>query len=124
MPDMSTVLLIRPWRYHDQAMREHDLSQQWRNAPYSLVLLATLLRRQGHRVQIADLERDLVMSKGDLGACIAGLRHQLTSMCPDIVGVGFFSVHYLGSSIAPLPRRGSGRGGGASLDLYMIMGRI
>jgi len=92
---MATVCLIRPWRYQDQGVREHDLFQQWRNPPYSLVLLGTILQKHGHKVQIVDLERDLVVFKGDLGACMAGLRHQLASIRPDLVGVGFFSVHYV-----------------------------
>jgi radical SAM superfamily enzyme YgiQ (UPF0313 family) len=88
------VLLIRPWRHGDAGVAEHDLANQWRNGPYSLLLLAAILRRAGHEARVADLERELVRARGDVAACLAGLRAEVARFAPHLAGVGFFSVHY------------------------------
>lgn len=92
---MARVLLVRPWRFQDQGVAVQDLSQQWRNAPYSLVLLATLLRSKGHDARILDMERNLIHARGDLDVCLALLHTEIAAYKPEIVGVGFFSVHFL-----------------------------
>lgn len=91
---MARVILIQPWNYHDEGVVEHDLSQEWRNGPYSLVLLATQLRRAGHEVRVVDMIRDLVVLKGDVEACLRSMGNAIRSFRPDIIGFGFFSIHY------------------------------
>ncbi len=87
-------MLIQPWNFHDEGIVEHDLSQQWRNGPYSLLLLATQLKTAGHDVHIVDMIRDLVILKGDLNACLQKMTDEITAFKPDIIGFGFFSIHY------------------------------
>ncbi len=91
---MARVMLVQPWNYHDEGVAEHDLSKQWRNGPYSLLLLATQLRKHNHDVVLVDMIRDLVVLKGDLPACLAKLSDDIHAFKPDIIGFGFFSIHY------------------------------
>ena len=88
-------MLIQPWNYHDESVEKHDLAYEWRNGPYSLLLLATQLRKHNHDVVLVDLARDLVVLKGDVDACLAKFSLTIRKIKPDIIGVGFFSVHYL-----------------------------
>jgi len=91
---MARVMLVQPWNYHDEGVAEHDLSKQWRNGPYSLLLLATQLKKHHHDVLLVDMIRDLVVLKGDLGACLTKLTDDIKQFKPDIIGFGFFSIHY------------------------------
>ncbi len=91
---MANVMLVQPWNYHDEGVAEHDLSTQWRNGPYSLVLLATLLKKHHHKVVLVDMIRDLVLCRGDLAACLAKFDQSIQQFKPDIIGFGFFSIHY------------------------------
>ena len=91
---MSKVMLVQPWNYHDEGVKEHDLSQEWRNGPYSLLLLATELRKQKHEVMVVDMIRDLVVLKGDVEACLEKFSESIRQFRPDIIGFGFFSIHF------------------------------
>ena len=91
---MAKVMLVQPWNYHDEGVEDQDLSRQWRNGPYALLLLATQLRRHGHEACVVDLIRDLVICRGDMEACLAGFGQQIRDFQPDIIGFGFFSIHY------------------------------
>ena len=91
---MARVLLVQPWNYHDEGLVGQPVAEQWRNGPYSLVLLATQLRRGGHDVAIVDMIRDLVVADGSVDAVLAKLQRDVVAFRPDIVGFGFFSIHY------------------------------
>lgn len=91
---MARVLLVQPWNYHDEGRRTFDLAYEWRNGPYNLLLLATLLKRAGHQVRLVDMHRDLVVLKGDVGAALSVLDGTIAEFRPDIVGFSFFSIHY------------------------------
>lgn len=91
---MANVMLVQPWNYHDEGVEHHDLSKQWRNGPYSLLLLATQLRKHGHRVELVDMIRDLVVMRGNVEAMLADFRRRIVEFQPDIMGFGFFSIHY------------------------------
>lgn len=91
---MAKVMLVQPWNYHDEGVAHHDLSKQWRNGPYSLLLLATQLKKHQHDVVLVDMIRDLVVLQGDLSACLAKLHEDIINFKPDIIGFGFFSIHY------------------------------
>ena len=52
---MARVMLCQPWNFHDENIVHDDLANEWRSAPYSLVMLATLLRSKGHSVRVVDL---------------------------------------------------------------------
>lgn len=91
---MSKVMLVQPWNYHDEGVRKHDLSQEWRNGPYSLLLLATQLRTHNHQVMVVDMIRDLVVMKGDVKACLEKFSESIRQFRPDIIGFGFFSIHF------------------------------
>lgn len=91
---MSKVMLVQPWNYHDEGVSEHDLAHEWRNGPYSLLLLATQLKTHGHEVIAVDMIRDLVMLKGDVEACLERFCGSIASFRPDIIGFGFFSIHF------------------------------
>jgi radical SAM superfamily enzyme YgiQ (UPF0313 family) len=85
---------VQPWNYHDEGIKVHDLSHEWRNGPYSLLLLATQLKKHNHQVVIVDMIRDLVDLKGEVEACLAKLSESIHHFKPDIIGFGFFSIHY------------------------------
>jgi radical SAM superfamily enzyme YgiQ (UPF0313 family) len=91
---MANVMLVQPWNYHDEGVEEHDLSKQWRNGPYSLLLLGTQLRKHGHAVQIVDMIRDLVAMRGNVQAMLDDFARRIVEFAPDIIGFGFFSIHY------------------------------
>jgi anaerobic magnesium-protoporphyrin IX monomethyl ester cyclase len=92
---MARVMLVQPWNYHDEDLAGQVVAEQWRNGPYSLVLLATQLRRHGHDVAIVDMIRDLIVADGSVEAILAKLQSDVTAFRPDILGFGFFSIHYL-----------------------------
>jgi len=92
---MAKVLLVQPWIYQDEFVKDHDLAHEWRNGPYSLLLLASQLRKNGHQVLIIDMSRNLVVLNGELEACLAKFSDSISNFKPDIIGFGFFSVHYL-----------------------------
>ena len=92
---MARVILVQPWNYHDEGLAGQAVAEQWRNGPYSLVLLATLLRQRGHEVAIVDMIRDLVVADGDVDVALAKLQSEVVAFRPDILGFGFFSIHYL-----------------------------
>ena len=87
-------MLVQPWNYHDEDVKRHDLANEWRNGPYSLLLLATQLRKHGHEVLIVDMIRDLVVLKGSVKKCLAQFAARISTFQPDIIGFGFFSIHY------------------------------
>jgi radical SAM superfamily enzyme YgiQ (UPF0313 family) len=91
---MARVMLVQPWNYHDEGVTGQAVAEQWRNGPYSLVLLATQLRQRGHDVAIVDMIRDLVVAEGDVDATLAKLQADVVAFRPDILGFGFFSIHY------------------------------
>jgi radical SAM superfamily enzyme YgiQ (UPF0313 family) len=91
---LSKVLLVQPWNYHDEGVRSHDLRHEWRNGPYSLLLLATQLRTHGHQVLLVDMIRDLVLLKGSVPRCLERLSDAIRRFRPDIIGFGFFSIHF------------------------------
>ncbi|HGJ64027.1 TPA: B12-binding domain-containing radical SAM protein [bacterium] len=88
-------LFIRPWNYHDEGIKYHNLSLEWRNGPYSLLLLATLLRNKAHRVKILDLEESLIRFRGRVSNCLDFVRQEIEYLKPDIIGISFFSVQFL-----------------------------
>jgi len=91
---MARVMLVQPWNYHDESVREHDLANEWRNGPYSLLLLATELKQRGHEVRVCDLIRDLVVYQGKVEGTLRKFEAKIERFRPDIIGFGFFSIHY------------------------------
>lgn len=91
---MARVLLVTPWLYTDENVVSHDLSHEWRNGPYSLLILAAQLLKNGHSVQIADLACSLVKCNGNVTACLQLFEQQIVAFRPEIIGFSFFSVHY------------------------------
>jgi radical SAM superfamily enzyme YgiQ (UPF0313 family) len=92
---MARVMLCQPWNFHDENIVHDDLANEWRSAPYSLVMLATLLRSKGHSVRVVDLIERLVTNRGDLDLTLTQFGNEIRTFAPDILGVGFFSIHYL-----------------------------
>jgi len=88
------VILVQPWNYHDVDVEDHDLSNEWRNGPYSLLLLAAQLKKNNHLVKIVDLHRDLVLFKGDLNACLQNFSKVIETFRPEMIGVTLFSIHF------------------------------
>ena len=92
---MARVLLCQPWNFHDENIVHDDLANEWRSAPYSLVMLATLLRSQGHSVRVVDLIERLVTNRGNLDLTLTQFADEIRHFEPDILGIGFFSIHYV-----------------------------
>lgn len=88
------ILFVNPWNYHDENIKEHDLSQEWRNGPYSLLLLATLLKNEGHDVIVEDMHRNLVKNAGDVEQTLLNLQQSLSEFLPELIAFSFFSIHY------------------------------
>src|SRR5262249_51184634 len=92
---MARVMLVQPWNFHDEGVGHEDLINEWRNAPYSIVLLGTMLRDQGHEVRVVDLIERLITNRGNLRRTLDRLGDEIWDFRPDIFGVGFFSIHYI-----------------------------
>lgn len=92
---MAKVMLVQPWLFHDEGIQDHDLSKEWRNGPYSLLLLATQLKNHNHEILIVDMARELVKKGGKVEACLGVLSKSVSAFKPDIIGFSFFSIHYL-----------------------------
>lgn len=92
---MARVILVQPWNFHDEGVVHDDLVNEWRPAPYSLVLLGTLLRQQGHTVKVIDLIERLVTNRGDLKRTLEQYADEIRAFKPDILGIGFFSIHFI-----------------------------
>ena len=91
----ARVLLVQPWNYHDENVETHRHEHAWRNGPYNIILLATILRRAGHDGRILDLSRNLIAHEGRVADCLEDLESAITTFCPDIVAVSFFSIHFI-----------------------------
>src|SRR5258708_25769714 len=91
---MARVMLVQPWNFHDEGIVHDDLINEWRNAPYSIVLLGTMLRSQGHEVRVVDLIERLITNRGSLRRTLDQLGDEIWDFQPDVFGVGFFSIHY------------------------------
>jgi len=92
---MARVMLCQPWNFHDEGVVHNDLENEWRCAPYSMVLLATMLEKQGHSVFVVDLIERLVTNRGDLDRTLHEYADDIRRFRPDILGMGFFSIHYM-----------------------------
>lgn len=92
---MARVVLVQPWNFHDEGIVHDHLENEWRPAPYSLVLLATLLREKGHAVKVIDLIERLVTNHGNLKLTLQQFGDEIRTFQPDILGVGFFSIHFI-----------------------------
>jgi len=92
---MARVLFVQPWNYHDEDIRNHNLEVEWRNGPYSLLVLATQLKRFFHEPCIADLARELVRNNGNVQKTLQWFSDLIIEFKPDIIAFTFFSVHYL-----------------------------
>src|SRR5262249_29959108 len=92
---MARVMLCQPWNFHDENVVHDDLQNEWRCAPYSLVLLATLLRKHGHTVCVVDLIERLVVNRGNLARTLDDYAEEIRRFRPDVLGIGFFSIHYM-----------------------------
>lgn len=90
----TRVLLIQPWNFHDENVEVHNHEHSWRNGPYNIILLATILNGAGHEAKILDLSRNLVGHKGNVAACLTDIDTAVSDFRPDIVAVSFFSIHY------------------------------
>ena len=91
----ANVLLVHPWNYHDESLENFNPDTSWRNGPFNIALLATILEKNGHKVKLLDLEPALIFYKGDVGKALFYLQKEAREFRPDIIGVTFFSVHYL-----------------------------
>lgn len=91
----AKVLLIHPWNYHDEKISFFDPSTSWRNGPYNIALLGTVLKEAGHCVKLVDLEPKLIEFGGDVTVTLEYLKNETAGYKPDIIGVTFFSVNYL-----------------------------
>lgn len=92
---MSKVMLVQPWSYHDEGVKKHNFVHEWRNGPYSLLLLATILRNNNHEVRLLDMARDLIFLRGNIKACLNRFSKSIRQFRPDIIGFSFFSMHYI-----------------------------
>jgi len=91
----ARVLLVQPWNFHDENIATHQHDHAWRNGPYNIILLATLLRQAGHDARILDLTRRLIGHAGNVAACLDDLDTAITTFRPDILAVSFFSIHFI-----------------------------
>ena len=91
---MAKVILVSPWVYHDVGRSDYNPEYEWRNGPYNIVLLATILRKAGHEAIVIDLQRDLIVCRGDLELCLEKYKKAVSDFHPDMIGFSFFSIHH------------------------------
>lgn len=91
----ARVLFVQPWNFHDENVTEHRHEHAWRNGPYNIILLATMLRQAGHDARILDLSRRLIGHGGQVEICLADLDAAIAEFRPDILAVSFFSIHFI-----------------------------
>ncbi|MHC4662638.1 MAG: B12-binding domain-containing radical SAM protein [Planctomycetota bacterium] len=89
------ILLVHPWDYHDEGVQQHDISREWRNGPYSLLLLATILDKRGHETSLIDMQRRLCGWRGEVSSLLEEFSHQITSFRPEIIGFSFLSMNVI-----------------------------
>ena len=93
-PKGTRVLFVQPWNYHDEGVQQFDHDNAWRNGPYNLILLATLLNNAGHTAVISDLSRKLIGNAGDVERTLHDFGNDISTFKPDIIAISFFSIHY------------------------------
>src|SRR2546428_13721538 len=91
---MARVMLCQPWNFHDENVVHNDLANEWRCAPYSLVMLGTLLRAKGHTVSVIDLIERLGTNRGDLDLPLEQFAAGIRRFFPDFLGIWLFSILY------------------------------
>ena len=93
---MKRILFINPWNYHEENKKYYpeQLQYIWRDPPYGIVSLATLLQKEGYDVLIADLERDLVIKEGKLENVLKDLEELIIDFQPYLIGLTILSVRY------------------------------
>ena len=91
----TKVMFVHPWNYHDEGVTSYNPATSWRNGPYNIALLGTVLREAGHDVKVVDLEPKLIGFEGNVNATLNHLYEITESYQPDIIGITFFSVNYL-----------------------------
>jgi radical SAM superfamily enzyme YgiQ (UPF0313 family)/SAM-dependent methyltransferase len=92
---MKKILLIHPWNYHDENIVCHDFSQEWRNGPYSLLCLATVLKKHSIPVELLDLQPIIVASGGNPDEARHAIRLKIQNYHPDIIGISFMSYQFI-----------------------------
>jgi len=93
---MAKVLLLQPWQFRSERHKANPYGA-WRNGPYSLVLLGGILKKEGHEVKIVDLECVLhsPQCSNNPDILLSMLDNIVKDFTPDIVGVSFFSIHWV-----------------------------
>ena len=96
---MKSLLFVIPWakKFVDNANYIYADSPE--RAPENIVGLATYLRSQGFRVDIADMSYMLMKNKGNVDACLDMLWRKCNSFAPDVVGLSFFTARFETASI-------------------------
>jgi anaerobic magnesium-protoporphyrin IX monomethyl ester cyclase len=92
---MKRIILIQPWKYHDEGIVNHNLSIEWRNGPYNVLCLAAQLNKYGIPSKIIDLQPILIYFKGNVDYCLKFLRKEVEKFNPDFVGISFFSYQVI-----------------------------
>lgn len=91
---MKSILFVIPWKASSINNSDYDFSQDPERAPENIVALATYLKDKGARVEIADLNRILIASKGNVEVCLSQLKQQCLNFKPDVIGLSFFTARF------------------------------
>ena len=91
---MKSILFVIPWKASSINNVNYDFSLDPERAPENVVALATYIKAQGARVEIADLNRILVTCKGNVDVCLKQLKKQCQEFNPDVIGLSFFTARF------------------------------
>ncbi len=96
---MKSLLFVIPWarKFVDNA--DYVYAESPERAPENVVGLATFLRTQGVRVEIADMSYLLMQCKGNIEQCLQLLWNKCKSFAPDVIGLSFFTARFETASI-------------------------
>jgi len=91
---MKSILFVIPWKASLVNCGKVNDSQYVERAPENVVALATYLRVQGARVEIADLSPTLVACEGNVEDCLIQLKLKCQRFNPDVIGLSFFTARF------------------------------
>jgi radical SAM superfamily enzyme YgiQ (UPF0313 family) len=91
---MKSLLFVIPWARKFVNNANYIYAESPERAPENVVGLATYLRIQGCRIDIADMSYMLMQSKGNINVCLEMLWNKCNSFSPDIIGLSFFTARF------------------------------
>lgn len=91
---MKSLLFVIPWKASLVNEDHFVFAEAPERAPENVVNLASYLIKQGAAIEIADMTRFLVETKGSVDGALDLLRRQCERFNPDVIGLSFFTARF------------------------------